>query len=87
MKKLYYWLFPDWQVVDVMVSRWEVRQGSFFNDFTELVSYTFLYSKRLNKHKLKCSGHKPKFHPMYRKAIEYLNQLNNERTSNSTEIK
>lgn len=87
LKQIYYWLFPDWEIVDVMVSRWEITQGSLYNDFTELVSYSFLYSKRLNKHKLKCSGHKAKFHPMYRKAVEHLNQLTNEKQISSTNIK
>lgn len=82
IKKIYYWLFPDWKIVEVMMSRWNIGQGSLFNDFTELVSYTFLYSKRLNKYKLKLSGHKPKFHPMYKEAIQVLNKLENEYKSN-----
>lgn len=76
------WFFPDWKVVDVMVDKWKPGQGSVFNDFTELVSYTFLYSKKLNKYRLKCSGHKPKFHPMYKEAIQVLNKLENEHKSN-----
>lgn len=73
--KIINWFFPDWEVVDVMVGRWEQGQGNLFIDGYELVSYTSLYSKRLNKYKLKCSGHKPKFHPKYNEAIKYLNQL------------
>lgn len=67
-----------------MMSRWELTQGSLKNDYTELVSYTFCYSKRLNIYKLKCAGHKSKFHPMYRKGIEHLNQLNNELNTTTT---
>lgn len=76
LKKIYYRLFPNWEIVYVMASRWRISGKSLYYH-NELVSYTFLYSNRLNKYKLKCSGHKAKFHPTYTKAIEYLNQLKN----------
>lgn len=85
INKIKLWFTNDWKVVEVMTSRWEIGQGSYYHDYTELISYTILYSKSRNKYRLKCFGHKPKFHRMYLQAIKKLNQyeLNTATTDNS----
>lgn len=80
MKKLYYWLFPDWQVVEVIRGVWLCAYRDMIYSY---VVYEILYSKRLNKYKLRCSGTNWDKHPKYPEVIKRLNQLNNEHTSNS----
>jgi len=81
LKTVKLWFTNDWKIVEVINGRWEFGQGSFMTDFTELVSYTFYYSKRLNKYKLEISGHKPEFHPIYSTAIKRLNEYESNTTT------
>lgn len=81
LKKIKLWLTNDWKIIETMVSRWQMGQGSLYKDFGEVVSYTILYSKSRNKYKLKCSGHKPKFHPLYSQAIKRLLEYESDTTT------
>ena len=83
IKKIINWLFPDWEVFDVIQAKWLTSNDIIYS----YVVYEILYSKRFSKYKLKCSGIDWVKHPKYPEVIKRLNQLNSEHTSNSKEVR
>ena len=79
---MFNWFNNDWELIKVFTGIWELRQGSMW-DFTKQVCYEIYYSRKKDGYKLKCKGHKPKFHPMYSEVIDYINNLTNETNTNS----
>lgn len=70
IKRIYYWLFPDWKTIKVLHGNWTSnKSGSIW----DVAIYKIQYSKGLNKYRLKLSGYWPLKHPQYETAIEYLN--------------
>lgn len=80
IKKIYYWLFPEWKIIEVIQGKWVTVFGDHIHSY---VVYEILYSKRLSKYKLRCSGTNWNKHPNYLEVIKTVNRLNNEHPSNS----
>lgn len=72
LKHIYYTLFPQWEVIHVIV-------GEYVDDSDEVynrVRYEVCLSKRLNKCKLESYGEKAKMHPRYVVAVTLVYNLN-----------
>jgi len=76
---IFNWFNNDWVVFEVHTDYWidsETRRPSY------RVSYEILYSPSRKKFKVKPYGTDTKLHPMYKKVIQRIQQLQNE--SNTT---
>lgn len=70
--KWFYYLFPNYEVYEVYRGKWMMNDTIIWS----IVVYEIMYSKRLNKYKLKIIGTDGKKHPVYPQVIIRLNELN-----------
>lgn len=74
-KQIKEWFLGDWTLKEVQVASWTIRD-SLFGEYTKFCTFKIFYSKRKNKYKLKCSGHKPKYHQTYVMMLRTVIKLN-----------
>lgn len=79
MKKIYNWLFPNWETTRYTQGEWNINVSTdLFGNYSETkyCHFWIMHSKRLNKYKLEINGYKPHEHRLFELLYREVIKLN-----------